>query len=251
MTEIPRAETLKARFYPEQRFGGFTDIDGAVAFYLRVRELLPSDGVALDIGCGRGTQSEDPVKLRRELRILRGHCLQVIGIDVDEAAASNESIDQFRLLDAEEAHWPIDPSSVDLALADFVLEHVAEPGMFFAECRRVLRPGGILCIRTVNAISYLGLASRLLPAGAHSPLLARIQPERPGHDVFPTYYRCNTRRRLAAMMVHHGFDAAVYGYEAEPGYLAFSRIAYRFGHFHARFAPNALRVGLLAFGRRL
>src|SRR5205823_1719838 len=60
---------LRTRFHPESEFGGFTDIDGTIPFFLRARELLPSEGVALDIGCGRGTQDDDPVRVRRELRI--------------------------------------------------------------------------------------------------------------------------------------------------------------------------------------
>lgn len=240
---------MREQYYPEQRFGGFTDADGAITFYMRVCELLPPSGVALDIGCGRGTQGEDPVRTRRGLRILRGRCRSVIGIDIDPAAADNPFLDEFKLISAAGSSWPVESASVDLCLADFVIEHIEDPDAFVAECARVLRPGGSLCIRTVNANSYLGLASRLFPARLHARLLGRIQPERDAQDVFRTHYRCNTRRRLAANLVRHGFDAAVYGHEAEPGYLGFSPLAYRLGVMHARHAPSALRVGLLAFGR--
>lgn len=43
---------LLVRFYPEARFGGFSDIDGTMAFYLRVNALLGCDSVVLDFGCG-------------------------------------------------------------------------------------------------------------------------------------------------------------------------------------------------------
>jgi SAM-dependent methyltransferase len=243
-----KAEVLRERFYPEERFGGFTDVDGAITFYMRVCELLPPDGVALDVGCGRGTQGEDPVRTRRDLRILRGRCRQVIGIDVDAAAAVNPFIDEFRVI-APGAPWPVESNSIDLCLADFVVEHVEDPDAFVAECARVLRLGGALCIRTVNVNSYLGLASRLLPGRLHARALLKVQPERRSDDVFPTRYRANTRKTLSATLSRHGFDAAVYGYEAEPGYMAFSALAYRAGVLHARYAPKALRVGLLAFGQ--
>ena len=32
--------TPRERFYPESRFGGFTDIDGTIAFYTRVHSQL-------------------------------------------------------------------------------------------------------------------------------------------------------------------------------------------------------------------
>lgn len=41
-------------YYPESRFGGFTDVDGTVAFYTRVQSLVEAGSVVLDVGCGRG-----------------------------------------------------------------------------------------------------------------------------------------------------------------------------------------------------
>lgn len=87
------------RFYPEAKFGGFTDIDGTVAFYNRINALLEPSFVVLDVGCGRGAFNEDLVPLRRDLRILKGKVAKVIGIDVDRDAADNPSLDDFRLID--------------------------------------------------------------------------------------------------------------------------------------------------------
>jgi len=181
---------------------GFTDLDGAIRFYARVRELLPEDGVALDIGCGRGTQDDDPVRIRRDLRILRGHCRRVIGIDVDPVAAENRFIDEYRPIEPGRP-WPVEDASIDLALADFVLEHIEDPDAFFAEAARVIKPGGFFAIRTINVNSYLGLASRLVPSGLHAKTLRRAQPGRQAQDVFPTVYRVNTRKRLARAMQEH------------------------------------------------
>src|SRR5205807_9925754 len=133
------------RFHPETEFGGFTDLDSSVIFYARVRQLLTAEAVAVDVGCGRGTQSDDPVKVRRELRILRGHCREVIGIDVDPDARNNPFLDEFRLIEPS-GRWPLADASADVAVADFVLEHVADPDAFFAEAARVLRPEGVICI---------------------------------------------------------------------------------------------------------
>lgn len=239
---------IERRFHPELRFGGFTDLDGTILFYARVQALLSRDAVAVDVGCGRGTQADDPVQLRRELRILRGKCRRVIGLDVDPTAASNPFIDEFRLVEAD-GQWPIESGSADLVLADFVLEHLARPDLFFSQAARVLRARGVVCIRTINAWSYVGVASRLIPDLLHTRLLRRLQPHRAEHDVFPTFYRCNTIPRLRRSLQIHGFDPVVYGTEAEPAYLGFNSVAYSMGLAHRRVAPRMIQAGLLAWGR--
>mgnify|MGYP006280010547 FL=1 len=241
---------LKERFYPESRFGGFTDTDGAITFYARVNALLSPDDTVLDVGCGRGRAAEDKVPFRRNLRVLRGKCRRVVGIDLDEeAGASNPCLDEFRPI--TKPTWPVADGEVDLCLVDNVLEHVPDPAAFFAECARVIRPGGHLCIRTPNRRSYFGLAAWLIPERLHGRILRRAQPRRADKDKFPTLYRCNTTGRIRRMLRRHGFDGCVYGYEAPPSYLAFSRLTYALGVLHQRLAPRALRLTLFTFARRL
>lgn len=234
-------------FYPERRFGGFTDIDGSVVFFTRVNALLDPSFVVLDVGCGRGAYGEDPVKLRRDLRIIRGKVARVLGIDVDEAAACNPYIDEFRAIRGPT--WPVENDSVDFIVCDNVVEHLDDPGQFFGEIRRVLKDGGLLCVRTPNRWGYVALAASLIPNRYHAAVLSVTQRGRKEEDVFPTRYRCNSVRALRTMLACHGFQAVVYGYEAEPGYLAFSRIAYALGVLHQRFAPRCMKLTIFAFGR--
>jgi SAM-dependent methyltransferase len=240
----------KSSFYPESRFGGFTYVDSTIAFYLRVNALISPESDVLDVGSGRGAYADDPIPLRRDLRIFKGRCRKVIGIDVDPAAAENPFIDEFRLIEAE--RWPLDDDSMDVCVCDSVLEHVQDPERFFHQLRRVTKPGGYVCFRTPNRLSYFGVASRFVPNRLHFGVRARVQTPRATEekDVFPTVYRCNTRRKLAAILTRYGFDNCVSGYEPEPAYLSFSRLAYAFGVLHQKVAPQSLKVVLLAFGRR-
>lgn len=238
----------KEIFYPESRFGGFTDIDGTIAFYARVNSLMDSSSIVLDVGCGRGAYGEDHVNIRRNLRILKEKCGKIVGIDVDEGAKINPFLDEFRLLEGD--CWPVKDETVDLCLCDNVLEHIESPERFFDECRRVLKPGGYLCIRTPNVMSYFGLFSRLIPDRRHDSVIAMVQDGRKSEDVFPTLYRCNTRRRIRLMFNKYGFEGCVYGYEAEPVYLSFSHIFYALGVLHQRFAPNIFKLALFAFGKK-
>jgi len=241
----------KESFYPESRFGGFTDVDAYVVFFTRVNTLLTPDAVVLDVGCGRGRYADDPVTIRRQLRVLRGRCRRVIGIDVDPGAAHNPAVDEFRLLADGDGDWPVDSASVDLLLSVSVLEHVADPEHFFAECARVLRPGGYLCLRTTNVWSYSGLAARLIPSRHHAAVLRRLcMHPRPDDEVFPTRYRCNSVFRVRRMLTQYGFDHCAYGHQSQPTSLAFSRVSYAFGVLHQRYAPRFIKPTIFAFARK-
>ena len=50
-------------------------------------------------------------------------------------------------------------------------------------------------------------------------------------------------------MATHGLRAVVYGYEAEPSYLHFSKLSYGLGVLHQKFAPGFLRPAIFAFGQ--
>ena len=238
-----------AIFYPESRFGGFTDIDGTVAFYARVQELIRPDFTVLDIGCGRGGFQNDSVAIRKRLRVLKGNVKTVLGIDVDTEACTNPYLDEFRLIKG--FPWPVRDGIIDLCPSDNVLEHVEDPGAFFTECNRVLKPGGYLCIRTTNKWSYVGLLARLIPKGFQGRVLRIAQPLRKEKDVFPTLYKCNSPQAINHHLFHNDFEGVVYGYDSEPRYLSFSRIAYFFGVLHEKFAPSCIRATLFVFARKL
>ena len=166
----------KELFYPEARFGGFTDIDGTIAFFNRINSLLDPSFTVLDVGCGRGAYGNDPVPLRRKLRILKGKVSKVIGIDVNRTAEDNPFIDEFRLI--EEDYWSIENDSIDLIVCDHVLEHIGNPDRFFSEARRTLKDRGYFCIRTPNRWSYIAIAATLIPNKHHSKVTSIVQEGR-------------------------------------------------------------------------
>jgi SAM-dependent methyltransferase len=218
-----------------------------MAFYQRVNALLRQADTVLDVGCGRGEYAEDTVAYRVGLRTLRGKCAAVIGIDRDFAAQANPCIDEFRPITA--AHWPVADGEIDLCLIDSVLEHVEDTNAFFGECRRVLKPGGYLCLRTPNAFGYPTIMARIIPNAAHAAVLARVQRGRKAADIFPTLYHCNSPRKLRGALRRNGFEACVYGYGPAPAYLDFSASAYALGVIWAAAAPSVVQAELHSFAR--
>lgn len=237
-------------FYPESRFGGFTAVDGTVAFYSRVQALLQPGAVLVDFGCGRGAYADDPLPYRRSLRIFKGRAGKVIGLDAGSAGASNPFLDEFHALEAGCA-WPLEDHSADLVICDNVLEHLPQPDDFFAESWRVLRPGGVICVRTPNRWNYIALLSQIIPNRRHAQVLAKAKAGLREEDVFPTFYRCNSLPAVRSALQRHRFAAVVFGCEAEPSYLAFSRLAYALGVLHQKLAPSMFRAAIFAFGRKV
>lgn len=236
----------KNTFYPESKFGGFSDIDGTIVFYGRINALCNSSYTMLDYGCGRGDYSSDNIPWRRNLRIFKGKVKKVIGVDIDDGACENPYIDEFHHLNNE--ILPLENDSVDVVICDNVLEHLGNPDGFFTEAHRVMKNEGIICIRSPNLISYFGLFSKLIPNKFHKKVISMVKSNKDA-EPYHTYYRCNTISKIRRQLERNNFCCVVYGYEAEPSYLSFSHIAYAIGVLHQKIAPNFFKLAIFAFGR--
>jgi SAM-dependent methyltransferase len=225
-------------------------VSGTIAFFSRVQSLLSPEMVVLDVGCGRGGGADRIAKNASEkCRLLKGACKKVIGIDVDRAGEQNKLIDEFRPIEGD--RWPVETASIDLLVSDAVVEHIKNPDQFFAECSRVVKPGGYLCIRTPNRWSYASIAAAIIPNRFHAKVVSIVQPGREERDVFPTYYRANTVRKLRNLLRSHHFEGCVYPHNAEPAHLSFSRWSYGFGVYLHRWLPALFWQVLFVFARRV
>lgn len=247
---MSQIKSLKETHYPESEYGGYSRVDGTVAFFSRVQALVRPEMVVLDVGCGRGNAA-----LRFEsspwekCRLLKGRCKHVLGIDVSPAGRDNPLIDEFRQIESDA--WPVQTASVDLLVSDAVLEHVEKPDVFFAECNRVLKPGGFLCLRTPNRWSYVSMIAAVVPNDWHAKVISWVQPGRQALDVFPTYYRANTKRAVQRLLRNHQFSGCVYRHIAEPSYFGFSRPVYAVAVYVHRWLPSMLWPLLFVFAQRL
>ena len=114
------AASFHQRFYPEIGAGGFSRIDGTVAFYNRVNALLKKEAVVLDYGAGRGFgHVEDPCEYRRSLCNFRSRIASVIGVDVDEAVMQNPALDEAYVFNPKDP-LPIGDASIDIIVSEFI-----------------------------------------------------------------------------------------------------------------------------------
>lgn len=100
----------------------------------------------LDIACGEGYGTA---------AIAKAGARSVIGVDISEEACAHAR--QKYGIDARcgnAIEIPLPEKSVDTVVSYETVEHVTDPRTFLAECRRVLRPSGLLVISTPNKDIY-------------------------------------------------------------------------------------------------
>jgi SAM-dependent methyltransferase len=123
--------------------------DAHVARYTLAADWVRRNDVVLDAGCGLGYGAH-------VLRSLT-HARQVIGLDADERAVAyardNFGVGvaelEYRTGDLQDLSFLPD-HSLDVVVCFEAVEHVPDPDRFFAEARRVLRPGGRVVVSVPN-----------------------------------------------------------------------------------------------------
>lgn len=170
------------------------------AFCTWVAGACRPDTWMLDIGAGDG---DDAYAAR-----LRPHVLRLVGVDPDPGVAANPYLDERHQLTLER-YVANDPPAFDVAVAVYVVEHVAEPDRFLHDVRACLRAGGSLFLLTPNLWHYFGLAARLSSAVHLEDSLLRLtragKPEIQHVAHFPVRYRLNSVRALRRHAEAAGF----------------------------------------------
>lgn len=150
-----------------------------------LKHRLP-EGPALDVGCGAGPG----------LRYLASRGAAAYGVDQSlyalRQAASLVRVNGLVQIDAT-LPFPFRDASFGLVIASEVIEHLASGLAFLGECRRVLRPGGILLLTTPNLWDIRRVAA---------PLLGRPW----SGDTDPTHINLYTPSRLRRELLECGFE---------------------------------------------
>lgn len=105
-----------------------------------------SGGVLLEAGCGEGYGAD----------LLAGTARRVLAMDYDATTVAHVARRYPRVAAARAnlVALPVATGSVDAVVSLQVIEHLWEQERFLAECRRVLRPGGLLLVSTPNRLTF-------------------------------------------------------------------------------------------------
>lgn len=187
-----------------------------------VLKHLDKDCTLLDLGAGAGIVSE---------MNFRGRAAHVCGLDPDPRVLENPYLDEAKVGLGERIPWP--DACFDVVIADNVLEHLSVPEAVFGEASRVLKPGGKFLFKTPNKTHYMPLIARMTPHGFHryyNKLRGRAS-----EDTFPTLYRANSRRDIAALAAKVSLHPAELKIiESRPEYLRVSAVTYLGGIAYER-----------------
>jgi ubiquinone/menaquinone biosynthesis C-methylase UbiE len=113
---------------------------------LVARDAEPAQGsLIVDVGCGTGRFCE-PLAERFGAR--------VVGVDPSEqmldAARKKTGSDRVEFCRVAADALPLGPGTADVVFLSMVFHHLPDAGAAVGEFRRVLRPGGHVCVRTVT-----------------------------------------------------------------------------------------------------
>ncbi len=215
-------------------------------FEQRLLQLIRPGERVLDAGCGAG-------KFFRADFAAQIPCRR-IGLDIQPELRHNEKL-HFRA-QGDVAHLPFGDGTVDVVICRWVIEHLRQPSLAFAEFSRVLNSSGRLALFTPNLLHYYGAAAKLTPHGFHLWFNRRVRGFDEA-DISPTTYGANTTRRLRSLLANAGFSRIeISPVEGAPDVLNFNPLFHRAGRIYESVVNrfdwmSPFRMNLIAVASRM
>ncbi len=161
-----------------------------------VFDLVTSESVWLDVGCGRDLFPSNPAAAR----VLASRCRLLVGLDPSDNIDENPFVHQKAKCQLEDFRTDI---KFDLITLRMVAEHIRSPQEVARVLSRLVKPGGRVVIYTVSKWSPASLVAAATPMKVHhfaKSLLWGTNEQ----DTFPTAFKMNTRRVLKKLFADVG-----------------------------------------------
>jgi len=137
----------------------------------KIKNLLATEKVVLDIGCGTGTQCGD----------IAGNVKQVTGIDISrkllaiaEQRKAERKLDNVEFLQTSLFDERFQPGSFDVVMAFYVLHFFEDIDAVFKRIHDLLKPDGLFISETACIGDKNKIMGKLLRFAGHLGLLPKI-----------------------------------------------------------------------------
>lgn len=202
------ARTMTQPLFDKYYYAKPDFVDGTSRFLQVCRENIPPGAEILEIGAGPDNACSEAFNKMGT----------VTGVDVDPDVKTNKFLSRAFVFDGNQ--MPFADASFNACVSNFVAEHVEHPIEHFKEVARVLRPGGVYCLRTPNLFHYVSMGAYLMPHSLHLLLANRLRSlAQDAHDPYPTWYRANSRGQLRKLCSIAGMpNPSITMIEPEPSY---------------------------------
>lgn len=236
-------------FFPgENLLGNYHELDGTIEFYGRINAILKKTDHVLDLGAGRGSwYTLDKSSYRRNIRDLKSKVKYIAGVDIDKAVLDNPTTHENFIMTNKKI--PFEDNTMDVIVADWVLEHVGNPKEFYCEIDRVLRQGGVFCARTPHKYKYVSFFAKLLKNINYFGILNFLQPNRLEYDAFPIEYKLNTIKTIKKYF--SGYKNFSYLYASHPSYFAGNKYLFKLMSLFHKFLPEFMVSEIFVFLQKI
>jgi SAM-dependent methyltransferase len=154
----------------------------------------------LDLGCGHqlfpAWTKIDEAALTKKARL-------AAGVDSDCNSIAHHRSIRLRAV-GDIGALPFRDGAFNLVSANMVVEHLVSAPRSLREVARVLQPGGVFIFHTINRRHYHARIASSLPRWLRVKLVWFLE-NRKEEDVYPTYYRMNTRSSIENDAAAGGF----------------------------------------------
>jgi SAM-dependent methyltransferase len=158
---IKKPLLLSKSFFPDRNANKMKSVDDVVASrenflknkpnnlnfllekrYLWMNDWIKKNDIGIEVGCGNG--------------------LSALYIKSSNFTLTDNTNYSWVAVKVDALNMPYSNGSLDFIVSSNMIHHLAHPGIFFKECYRVLKPGGLIIIQEINASFFMRLVIRIM-----------------------------------------------------------------------------------------